>query len=66
MLYKCIVNLCFYQIPDLVGDDVIAGFDRQSLKPSKFSNFRRNTRIYISLQTEKWHYSLKAQNYDDN
>ena len=26
-----------------LGNDVIAGPDRQSLKPSKFSNFRRNT-----------------------
>ena len=26
-----------------VGDNVIAGLDRQSLKPSKFSNFRGNT-----------------------
>ena len=30
---------------DSAGDDVIAGLDRQSLIPSKFSNFQRNTRI---------------------
>jgi hypothetical protein len=35
----------------LVEDDVIAGLTG-NLKPGKFSNFRRNTRIYLSLQAE--------------
>ena len=43
----------------LVGDDVIAGLTG-NLKPGKFSNFRRNTIIYISLQTK-----IKLLDYDD-
>ena len=80
MLYKCIVNLCFYQIPDQVGDDVIARLYvtarlyviaglTGNLKPSKFSNFRRNTIIYLSLpmkngQPEADYKTTKR--YDDN